>query len=338
MRHARGITLTDTLVALLLLAVVTPLALAAMSRQERAKASREAAMQVRSILQGLAVWAEENQNRLPGEVHSGVDGTVATRLQALVEGRIINADVFISPVEGLKPWDPETGEPLTHEHYSYALQSVRTAAWRNDINAAAVFVSDRNTGKGNAMSSVWTEGTEHPTWAGIVGWGDTHVTLEEDPKVSTNVRGKAAEDDLLFDDEDHAQLTFLSNAEGEEVAVPRREDADGGEAGDTPGENRVDESQPRATGDAPVPQKSAREIEREQRRDAWRREYRRELMAREGWSLEREYAQAMERKTGEFTSGVPAEPIDWRSTPREPAAVSGSGSEAMERRKGDDLE
>ena len=234
MELKQGWTLTHALLALVLLAGGGSLALAAISSEERGDRALAAGVDVRDILRGLAIYAEANQNRLPGQVGNpnDVDSSVPGRFAPLVRDNLIVSTTVISPMEDLQPWDPQKGQPMTIEHCSYGLQEVEQVgngarAWKNDTNAAAVLIADRDTGEGDDLASVWTPGTGHATWAGVVGWGDTHVTIEDDPTVTTIVENVLVKNDMLFDSNDNARLTFLRNAEGEEVAVPRR--ADGGE-------------------------------------------------------------------------------------------------------------
>lgn len=153
----------------------------------------------RSVLQGLTNYAEYNLNQLPGSPRNSkdTDTTVPGRLFPLIAGGWIDGQMLHNPVDPVPMVLAPAGPAQLQT--SYTLQRADTPAWANDINTVAVLTADEQLSGGG---SHWNTSA----WQGAVGWGDTHVTFEEDSIVTTNVQNTPVTNDELFDTRDNAQL------------------------------------------------------------------------------------------------------------------------------------
>lgn len=195
----QGFTLIELLVVISIIALLIGILLPALGAARRSANRIANSNNVRSILQGLAVYAEANQNRLPGQVNNTVDSaiTVTGRLIPLMRDNIIVAETAKNPV-GATTYVYASGTPGTLSGADYALDTVggTPEAWKNDTNAAAVLVADKGVGTSAASggASLWST----TSWQGAMGYGDTHVSFQPTKTVPTNVDNNAVAADDIF--------------------------------------------------------------------------------------------------------------------------------------------
>ena len=148
------------------------------------------------------------------------DPKVENRYSLIME-YIGTSDCLISRYEydEKMPW---SSGPVTSDHYSYAMLQLpesggRLSLWSDQAGKDVVWISGRNTGS-NANSQVDSLQTDDPgSWHGPVGWGDGHVTQEEDQYVDTRYtvgsNTPLYKDDNLFKavSEDDAYMIYTGN-------------------------------------------------------------------------------------------------------------------------------
>lgn len=170
---------------------------------------------VRSVLQGLAVYAEDHPNRLPGQAgnEDDADTSVRGRLAPLVRDNLIVFETLRNPIESVAAPTGRIDDVLANGSFmtSYTLQEAATPTWSNDTNAAAVLVADENLGTGRVKENTKSRWNVS-MWMGAVGWGDTHVTFMPEPVVATAYKPPGSRslvevaEDALFDEAGHARL------------------------------------------------------------------------------------------------------------------------------------
>ncbi len=194
--HARrrsGFTLIEFLtvlaIAVVLLSLLAPPETRAGQFAEARRTARrmQNSTQVRGIHQGLATFANGNNEWYPGIKSNGQvsDATVAGRLKILLDNSFFIPDYLAAPPEtDMKPW---TGGPFDESHYSYALPEISTkggrqSEWKATENSQAPAVTDRNTGDiaRGEYGSIHTDkpGNSPMNWEGSIAWNDNHVTYE----------------------------------------------------------------------------------------------------------------------------------------------------------------
>lgn len=201
----QGFTLIELLVVISIIALLIGILLPALGAARRSANRIANSNNVRSILQGLAVYAEANSNRLPGQVgntSSVVDSATGAkeRLIPLMRDNIIVAETAKNPV-GATTYVYTAGTAPTLTGSDYALETVGlsgggTEAWKNDTNAAAVLVADKGVGTSAASggASLWST----TSWQGAMGYGDTHVSFQPTKTVATNVDNNPVTADDIF--------------------------------------------------------------------------------------------------------------------------------------------
>lgn len=218
-----------TLMELIFTAVVLILAAAVIlpfltSHQHRPAWQMVNSSQLRGQHQGLVIYAQSNNSRLPGMGTDGEilpasldatgsktqDGSVAaSRYWILLNGSFIAPPLLLNPKDNLALWT--TGQ-LTTANHSYAMLRItstnadleRREEWADNANGAAVLISDRNIGPDSTdakAQSLWT--TTPGDWRGGVAWGDNHVSFEMSHRLTTttiygtNTHYKTTNDNLF---------------------------------------------------------------------------------------------------------------------------------------------
>ncbi|MEO1236202.1 MAG: hypothetical protein AAFX76_05375 [Planctomycetota bacterium] len=200
--------------------------------------------QLRGIHQGFVTFAQSNKiggndGFFPGldgsgnvvsdgeaTGHSG-DGThPGARLWVLLEGNFFTPDYMINPadfraVEAETPPGSDDYEPITADHYSYALLGILAEAerseWKETLNTSAIVMGDRAVGTGPAdLSSVWTEAGSGD-WRGGVVRNDNSASFETTHRLEQTKYGGGVYndwDDFFEDDPDtgDAYLVFRDAA------------------------------------------------------------------------------------------------------------------------------
>lgn len=186
-----------------------------------------------SYYPGLDSWG----NVIPDGPDTGYsgDGTQpGARLWLLLEGNYFTPEYMINPADN-RATEAEydaTGdhyEPITAEHYSYAMLGIaealnmtdedgfaaghdtRALEWKETLNTSAIVLSDRAIGTGRKdISSVWTEAGSGD-WRGTVARNDNSTSFETTVEFEQTKYGNADanEFDHLFEDAPNASDAFL---------------------------------------------------------------------------------------------------------------------------------
>lgn len=181
--------IVNVAVAVLAIMVIIAILLPAIAPRHRPARRMQNSTQLRGIHQGLVTYANSNKEFFPGLNEFGEDDkiTVEERFQILIEDDYFTPEYAISPSE-TEPmwewdsWNDENENPVTTEHYSYAMLQVpkdggRRHEWSQTLNTFAIVLSDRNTGTSSKPSSIHVEPGD--SWAGSVLWNDNHVAFEQ---------------------------------------------------------------------------------------------------------------------------------------------------------------
>ncbi len=223
---------------ILLFLLIASLILAALGSVRRSVRDGKLSAQVRGIVQGMATYAGDHNERFPGTDSKGfllrdVDGDSAdwmplTKHGGTIEGRFwlmlnnnnFSGDYIISNAETKTTWT--TGE-VSSAHYSYAMlnihsdgnalasdvvqpdQSARAREWKATVDARAVLLSDRARIPGGKIGdnydkiySIYTS-EEEQVWAGNVAFGDGSAGFITDTLVDTYwTNGPGVKADRLF--------------------------------------------------------------------------------------------------------------------------------------------
>ncbi|MEM9915403.1 MAG: hypothetical protein AAF911_10615 [Planctomycetota bacterium] len=206
--------------------------------------------QLRGIHMAFINFAQSNKKGgndgyFPGLDPEGtvIDDSTRGRFELMLYGNYFTGDYIINPLENLTPWEGKPfGEdpPLFTEQHSYAMLRIhepimdkgRRDEWKETFSTTAFVLGDRNTSEPETPRSVWSEGTEHEDWAGVITRNDNTVRFETSPTLDFTKFGNrpANEQDHLFIAEtaegSDTLLTFSMDAFGHEVPTPRRNDAD----------------------------------------------------------------------------------------------------------------
>ncbi|MEM7627029.1 MAG: hypothetical protein AAF333_15645 [Planctomycetota bacterium] len=208
-------------------------------------------IQLRGISQGLIVFAQDNKiggndgyfpgldssgNVIPDGPDTGYsgDGTEpGTRFWILLEGNYFTPEYMINSADtrAIEAEWAITGshyEPITAEHYSYAMLGIaealdmteegfapgadtRATEWKETLNTNAAVLSDRAIGTGRSdISSVWTVAGSGD-WRGTVAKNDNSTAFETTAEFEDTRYGRAAVNalDHLFEDAPAATDAFL---------------------------------------------------------------------------------------------------------------------------------
>jgi len=217
-----GFTLLELLVVISIIALLIGILLPTFGAPRRTANGMKRSSQLRGWHQSAVIFAQTNGGYLPGldpsgqiiadgeaTGFSGAGSTPMARFWILLEQKFIPAEMLANPQETLsEKW--KTG-PVTREHYSYAALRIdsettdagRLAEWKDNANAHAALMSDRNIGATANDADVQSLWTEKPgEWKGNVVWGDNHAefTVSHKPKM-TRFGGVQTDDDSIFLDE-----------------------------------------------------------------------------------------------------------------------------------------
>lgn len=191
-RSPRGFSLIELLIFILLLGILLP-ALGAARRTARQMAN---STQLRGIHQSMVVYAQSNKKGgndgfFPGLDSSGnlTEADPAGRLSMMLYANHFTPEYIISPAD-TERWEISAADyanevPLTWENHSYAMLPIadadadagRRAEWKETLNTSAIVLSDRNTGRPDALSSVWTE-QNSGDWRGTISRNDNSTSFE----------------------------------------------------------------------------------------------------------------------------------------------------------------
>ncbi|MFW6060978.1 MAG: hypothetical protein ACODAQ_12425 [Phycisphaeraceae bacterium] len=209
--HTTGFTILELAVVLCVLVVLTVFFTTSRRMGCTLNGQVQSNNQLRGIHQNLFVYGYEHEtdsNSLyfPGLDKTGqpTDLTVENRFHLMLDDNLYSPDYLISPKEntGKSAW---SAGPFTDKHYSYAMLQVpkeggRYDEWQETLNADAIVLSDRNTGRNttNQISSLQTQ-PNSGQWEGGVCYNDNHVTTEDTTHFETKYGGIHNKHDHLFE-------------------------------------------------------------------------------------------------------------------------------------------
>lgn len=209
--------------------------------------------QLRGIHQGMVTFAQSNKRGGHDGFFPGLDGSgniipdgeatgfsgegtqPAARLRMMLDGNFFTPDYLINPAdvraneyEFSAQIEADPDNPLTSEHYSYALLGIadelartkdglptggdgRALEWKETLNTSAIVLSDRAIGSGREdLSSVWTA-PGSGDWRGGVVRNDNSTSYETTAEFEQTKYGNYDVNDLdhLFEDAPDASDAFL---------------------------------------------------------------------------------------------------------------------------------
>ncbi|MEM9295976.1 MAG: hypothetical protein AAGA57_09255 [Planctomycetota bacterium] len=247
-RGRRGWSAIELLVVIAVVALLVGILLPALGAARRTAHKAASGSNLRSIGQSLAIAANANKEWYAGLDSRGLVGSVAkghgydrfgnhgeafrdrraddrfavaggvgsgdnpaVRLAVLLQAQILTPEILINPAESARKAEAWEGEPISSEHYSYAMLALGGAntdrdtaytppikpvgeedygrpatrgaqEWKGTINTQAVLMSDRNTGDDNvgdwqggpSVGSVWSRPGDGE-WQGHVLYGDCGI-------------------------------------------------------------------------------------------------------------------------------------------------------------------
>jgi len=241
-RRCIGFTVIDLMAVGVVLVVVVVLVLVAMPMFGGRRGGYSVQMmnntQLRGIHQSFVTFAQSNKRGgndgyFPGldgsgdvipdgplTGHSG-DGTVpAAAMWMMLEGNFFTPEYMVNPADAhaVELLIPATGPvpPVTHDNFSYALQSLaghpaERGEWKEALNTAAPVAGDRAIGTGSAdISSVWTA-RGSGDWRGGVVENDNSSSYGLDHVFTNTKYGHEPVNptDDLFEDDPAAADAFL---------------------------------------------------------------------------------------------------------------------------------
>jgi len=223
-RHIAGFTKIELLFVISIIALLIGILIPAFGTARRTSSGQKNSSPLRGMHQSAVIYAQNNGGFLPGLDPSGhilADGpatgfsgpgsTPMARFWILLDAEFIPAEMLANPQETLSAkW---TTGSVTREHYSYAMLRIdseatdaeRLGKWKDNANARALLISDRNTGPGVADSqvmSLWT--TTNGDWKGNIVRGDNSAEFAISHRAAETKYGQANKDDHIFVDEPDA--------------------------------------------------------------------------------------------------------------------------------------
>jgi prepilin-type N-terminal cleavage/methylation domain-containing protein len=197
-----GFTLIELLVVISIIALLISILLPALQKARTSAQKIKSAANLRSIHQGLVLFAEQNDGYYTGYSPSKAaeDGSsdpwrwfgspsnhwsmrVETRFAQLLPGQFLAPNILLNPADPVQdkepysmgeydPDNPGAGERFTTQHYSYALDEIgapwtkkrhNLAEWQNNMNSQSVVAGDRLL---NPLPSDWTDPSTYTTMYG----------------------------------------------------------------------------------------------------------------------------------------------------------------------------
>lgn len=248
-----GFSIIQVIVVIAIMVIAIGLILPAMGPSHRPARQMSNNTQLRDIHQGMVTFAQSNKiggndgyfpgldssgNVIPDGEATGFsgDGTQpAARLRMMLDGNFFTPDYIINPADTRAneydfsaQLDADPDNPLTSEHYSYALLGIaeeltraedglptgsdgRAMEWKETLNTSAIMLGDRAIGAGREdISSVWTD-IGSGDWRGGVVRNDNSTSYETTTEFEQTKYGNhdANELDHLFEDAPDVTDTFL---------------------------------------------------------------------------------------------------------------------------------
>ncbi|MEX1091025.1 MAG: DUF4190 domain-containing protein [Phycisphaeraceae bacterium] len=184
-------------IVLLLIGLLLPV----LGAVRRTASGTQNSPQVRGIVQGCILYAQDNNDWYPGLTNQGeIDGPVdagtyrttedgahvTNRIARLLNGSFFTPEYAISPSET----DPAINQCVPGlvitSNCSYAMLSIanigaRRHEWRATTNSQAAVISDRNIGGALPTQYQSNHTTKRGEWRGSVSWNDNHTEFMTTP-------------------------------------------------------------------------------------------------------------------------------------------------------------
>ncbi len=228
---------TLLLVVAILAGVILP---ALQPRPHHGSRQMQNSTQVRGIIQGCILYAQDNNEYYPGLTSTGGsnipsvsdptlytvlpnDQSVANRLAILLNGNFFMPEYMRSPSETTPKNAPALGGPLTTGNFSYAMLQIsgtpRDAEWKATTQTLAAVIGDRSLGGNLTTTSIHVASTTDPAtapndWRGSVGWNDTHTEYMTSALMPNTKYGQTlnTNDNLFVDENNQPNVTPGANA------------------------------------------------------------------------------------------------------------------------------
>jgi hypothetical protein len=187
----------------------------------------------------MIIFAQNNNTFLPGLDRNGnilsptdhafatanntlSGGSMAARYYILLKGNYLSGAIFLNSKEINDQYWKSPSKLPTPDQFSFAALRIaesptstefgphagRASEWRDNANAQAILLADRNTGTAatpDSVRSVWSRSFFNPDWRGNVVWGDNHADFLRTPNarlgplgLHTKYAGILNTDDFLF--------------------------------------------------------------------------------------------------------------------------------------------
>jgi hypothetical protein len=209
-RTARAFTRTDAAVVVAALIVLGTLLTIGFNKLKRAHLIAGDQSNMRGVHQSMVIYAQNNNTYFPGfDAHGKIlpttdplfssapgnslsGGSMSARYYILVNRGFLDGRALLNSQE-ITPqaWKSPAALP-TPDQFSFALlriapssqstditpHTARANEWRDNANAQALLITDRNTGSSTASTavrSVWSTTWSGADWQGNVVWGDNHT-------------------------------------------------------------------------------------------------------------------------------------------------------------------